>query len=96
MNYFVPYYVMFAIHVKWRQGKIFSTLTFSICFMQMAYLLKKQKIHQLNLISVIYLFRIEDLAHLRKKTYYNIIVFTEKLLIDVRFPLKVFLLSFWM
>ena len=53
--------------------------------MQMSYLLKKQKIHLPNLITVIYLFRRQEDAYFRKKTNYNVIAFTETLLIDLVF-----------
>jgi len=87
MNSYIPSYAMLAIHLKWRQGKILSTLLrgFSVCFMQMSYLLKKQKIHLPNLITVIYLFRRQEDAYFRKKTNYNVIAFTETLLIDLVF-----------
>lgn len=78
MNSLIPSYAMLAIQLKWTQGKVVSTLSFSVWFMQMSSLINKQKIHLLKLITVIYLFRRQDDAYCRKKTiYYNTIAFTE-------------------
>lgn len=57
MNSLIPSYAMLAIQLKRRQGKVVSALSFSVWFMQMSYLINKQKIHLLKLIIVIYLFR---------------------------------------
>lgn len=84
MNSLIPSYAVLAIQLKLRQGKVVSTLLFSVWFMQMSYLIHMQKIHLMKLITVIYLFRRQDHAYSRKKTiYYNTIQLTEN---DVGFP----------
>lgn len=69
MNSLIPSYAVLANHLKWRQGKIFSTLMFSVCFMQMSYLLKKQKIQLPNSITV-FTFLEDKIIHIlgRKQT----------------------------
>lgn len=53
MNFFIPSYAVLAIHLKWRQREIFSNLTFSVCFMQLFCLLKKQGISLAILITIL-------------------------------------------